>query len=434
MRFRTVLPVAGLIVCAFAFAWQMRGLLADPTVMPPDDFVEYWAAGRLNLHGQDPYSTELLLPLERSAGRDTDEAVMMWNPPWTLSAVMPLGAYDARPAQLAWLILNFAILLFCADRIWRLADGPSQYRWVAFALALTFLPSFFVLRAGQITPLVLLGVVLFAWLQKLGRPGLAGAAAVLVAIKPHLVFLLWVAVALEAVCNRKWATVIGGLLGGLAATAWPILANPDLFEHYVNAYRTHPPVQWMSLTIGTLLRLALGGEKFWLNAVPLGLGLIWFARHYRKRRHSWNWAEQMPMLVLVSFVTAPYGAWHFDLVLLLVPVIHRAATLASARDWKRARIALAIYVVVAVGMLAINLAAITSIWFAWVAPLILLVFNALSPSPLGGEGLGVKGGTRGRKYASTILLSNHQKSLRMSPLTPNPSPPKGEGNKEAVSI
>jgi hypothetical protein len=27
-------------------------LLADPTVMPPDDFVEYWAAGRLNLRSE----------------------------------------------------------------------------------------------------------------------------------------------------------------------------------------------------------------------------------------------------------------------------------------------------------------------------------------------------------------------------------------------
>jgi hypothetical protein len=362
----------------------MRGLLADPGVMPPDDFVEYWAAGRLNLHGQNPYSPELLLPQERAAGRDTDEAVMMWNPPWTLSAVMPLGLLDARPSQLAWLVLNFAVILFCADRIWGLANGPASRRWIAYALALTFLPSFFVLRAGQITPLVLLGVVLFTYLQKLGRPGLAGAAAVLVAVKPHLVLLLWVAVAFEAIGNRKWATVLGGVLGGLAATAWPLLTNPDLFDQYVNAYRTHPPVQWMSLTIGTMLRLVLGGEKFWLNAVPLGFGLVWFARHYRTNRHHWDWADQMPMLVLVSFVIAPYGAWHFDLVLLLLPLIHRAATLASMQNRQRIRVAIAIYVLAAVGMLAINLTGITSIWFAWVAPLILIAFTALSPNSRSG--------------------------------------------------
>jgi hypothetical protein len=377
MRFRTVLAGVGLLACVAAFAGQMRGLLADPTVMPPDDFVEYWAAGRLNLHGQDPYSPELLLPLERAAGRDTDEAVMMWNPPWTLSAVMPLGVFDARPAQLAWLILNFAIILFCADRVWVLANGPRRYRGIAIVLALTFLPTFFVLRAGQITPLVLLGVVLFAWLQRMGRPGLAGAAAVFVAIKPHLVALLWVGVAAEALFNRNWKTVLGGVVAGIAATAWPLLANPDLFDQYVNAYRTHPPVQWMSLTIGTLLRLTFGGEKFWLNAVPLGLGLIWFVSRFRRHRGNWDWAEQIPELVLISFVTAPYGAWHFDLVLLLVPVVHSAAKLADAGDRRGIRIGFFIYGVAAAGMLAINLSGITSIWFAWVAPLTLITYFAL---------------------------------------------------------
>src|SRR5262245_3938496 len=266
----------------------MRELFANPAVMPPDDFVEYWAAGRLNLHGQNPYAPECLLPLEQAAGRDTAEAVMMWNPPWTLTAAMPLGAFAARPAQLAWLLLNLAALLFSIDRLWKLAGGPEHRLWVAFALALTFLPSIFVLQAGQITSLVLLGVVLFVWLQKSGRPVLAGAATVLVAIKPHLVYLLWIAVAVEAVSHRKWATVIGGVLAGLAATAWPIATNPDVFAQYFDAYRNHPPVQWMSLTLGTLLRLTLGGEKFWLNAVPLGLGLAWFARHYRRHRHDWD--------------------------------------------------------------------------------------------------------------------------------------------------
>jgi hypothetical protein len=359
----------------------MDGLLADPAVMPPDDFVEYWAAGRLNVHGQDPYSPDLLLPLEQAAGRDTPEAVMMWNPPWTLSAAMPLGAMDARPAQLTWLLVNFAVILFCADRIWRLAGGPKENLWVAYVLALTFLPTFIVLRAGQITPLVLLGVVLFACLQRLGRSGLAGAAAVLVAIKPHLVILLWVAVAVEAVFHRRWATVIGGVLVGLAATTWPLVANPAIFDQYLAAYRDHPPVQWMSLTLGTLLRLAFGWEKFWLNAVPLAFGLAWFAWRNRRHRDSWDWADRMPALVLVSFVTAPYGAWHFDLVLLLLPIIHLAAKLTTAKDRARIGIAIVVYVAAGLGMLAINLAGITSIWFAWVALLVLLAYYGLSPTP-----------------------------------------------------
>ena len=44
--------------------------------------------------------TELLLPLQQAAGRATDEAVMMWNPPWSLAVVLPLGLLPARAKTL----------------------------------------------------------------------------------------------------------------------------------------------------------------------------------------------------------------------------------------------------------------------------------------------------------------------------------------------
>src|SRR5262245_64724283 len=100
---RTVL-LAALLLAALAFiVWKLSHLLADPTILAPDDFVEYWAAGHLNANGQNPYDGDKLLPLEQKAGRDTTEAVMMWNPPWTLTLVMPIGLLKARLAQMIWL-------------------------------------------------------------------------------------------------------------------------------------------------------------------------------------------------------------------------------------------------------------------------------------------------------------------------------------------
>src|SRR5436309_2737530 len=81
----------GRAVAVVLLAGQVRTLLADPTVWPPDDFVEYYAAARLTLDGRNAYDAKLLLPIERAAGRDTDQAIMMWNPPWSLTAVLPLG-------------------------------------------------------------------------------------------------------------------------------------------------------------------------------------------------------------------------------------------------------------------------------------------------------------------------------------------------------
>src|SRR4029450_11104050 len=84
MSFRRVLTVVALVVMAAVLVGQVRKLLADPTIWPPDDLIEYWAAAKLTLAGANPYDPAELLPLQQANGRDTTEAVMMWNPPWAL--------------------------------------------------------------------------------------------------------------------------------------------------------------------------------------------------------------------------------------------------------------------------------------------------------------------------------------------------------------
>lgn len=381
MKPRSLLAPVGLLLVGWLLVGQVRQLLADPTIWPPDDFVEYWAAGRLNLGGQDPYSPELLLPLERAAGRDTDEAVMMWNPPWTLAVVMPLGALPARVAQLAWLLVGVAAVGAGAHLLWRAYGGPARRAWLAWVLALTFAPTLMVLQAGQIGPLLLLGAALFVWLTRRGSGYWAGAAAVLLAIKPHLVYLLWVAVVLDAVVNRRRAVLLGGAAMGLLAAAVPMLFNPDVFAQYVAAMRDHPPAQWVSLTLGTLLRFAFGEQRFGLQFVPVVVGLGWLAWHWRRHGRDWDWGEQLPALVLVSFLTSPYGAWHFDLVLLLLPILHRAARLSAGELTPQVVGLIAVYCLVELAMIALNLAQWPSFWFAWVAPLVAGLYLAAAPRP-----------------------------------------------------
>src|SRR5436190_15771977 len=141
---RRLIPLFVMLAAAVAvLGWRLTGATEDRPVLPPDDFVEYWAAGRLNAHGQNPYDGSLLLPLERDAGRDTDEPVMMWNPPWTLTLAMLVGLLKARVAQLLWLAVSLVLVVGCADRLWELYGGPPGQRWVAWLLSLTFLPTLF---------------------------------------------------------------------------------------------------------------------------------------------------------------------------------------------------------------------------------------------------------------------------------------------------
>ena len=406
MPLRRVLTAAGLALAAVLMVGQVRQLLADPSVWPPDDFVEYWAAAKLTLAGENPYDPALLLPLQQAAGRDTDEAIMMWNPPWSLAVVLPLGLLPAREAQLLWLALNLVVAGFCGDRLWLLLGGSPARRWVGWAVTLAFLPTLFALQSGQISLLLLLGAVLFLECERRGWPVLAGAATVLLAIKPHLAYLVWVAILADAVCRWRVGVIFGGVVAGSMAVLIALAFNPHLLNQYADALGNRPPAQWVSPTLGTLLRLAFGEERFRLQFVPMGIGLAWFAWHWMRTRHSWNWGEQLPLLLLVSFVTAPYGAWPFDMVLLLPAVLRMVAVcilslsggcqppelLSRGADTPRSpglntKIPLLALLAVNLTCLAMNVGRTGSFAFIWVGPAILLLYvfspkSSFSPSPV----------------------------------------------------
>src|SRR5262245_20872546 len=154
---RLCVLVVALLVAVAGLAWQ---LARTPVALPLFDFVEYWAAGHLNAAGANPYDPDLVHELERQTGR-TEPGVLMWNPPWTLTLVMPFGVLPVRLAHVLWLLMQFAALGLAADLLWRLYGGDAGRRWLAWLVAFTFLPSLFALTAGQVAPLILLGAVLF---------------------------------------------------------------------------------------------------------------------------------------------------------------------------------------------------------------------------------------------------------------------------------
>ena len=402
---RHAVTTIGFVALLLLLGKQVGTLLDDPTIWPPDDFVEYWAAAKLTLAGQNPYDPAQLLPLQQGAGRDTDEAIMMWNPPWSLTAVLPLGLLPARLAQLLWLAGGLVASAFCGDQLWRLFGGSHQQRWIGWAIGLGFLPTAFALQSGQIAPFLLLGVVLFLLFERRGWYFAAGAVTALVAIKPHLAYLLWLAILLDAVRRNCWRMVAGGVVAGVVMTAIPVLLNPHVLSQYADAMGNRPPSGWMSPTLGTLLRMAFGEERFALQFVPVAFGLAWFAWHWFAHCRTWDWGEQVPLMVLVSFVTAPYGAWPFDMMLLL-PAVMRVVVknltpqppslegkgeqaLVPAPPSLRGKgvggLGLAFWGLLAVNLacLGMNVAKTGSFYFWWVSPAVLVLYAAAARRKVG---------------------------------------------------
>ena len=162
--------------------------------LPTNDFLEYWAAARLLLARQNPYSQTAMYAEEKRAGLNSEKPLMMWNPPWVMPFVAPFGALHLHTARGLLFLLAFVVVFGCADWLWRFYGGASNRAWVIWLLTFSFAPVIVSLSSGQFSPLVLLGVVAFLRFSHRMWYFAAGVSMLFIAFKPHLLYLLWIVV------------------------------------------------------------------------------------------------------------------------------------------------------------------------------------------------------------------------------------------------
>jgi hypothetical protein len=366
------------VLAAGVVAAGLAGRWVPDSAAGVTDFVEYGAAARLLAAGENPYDGSKLLPLQKEVGWPFDKADMLWNPPWAFPLVLPAGWLPWGSGLLAWGALQLAAMLLSAGLLWQLYGGPDRLLWVAAAVAVVFVPTFFLVRLGQISGLLLLGLAGFAAAMRAGRPGLAGAAAALTAIKPHLFLPFSVLLACDAFVGRatRKAVLVGAAVL-VACTVFPMAWNPDVWRQYVEVVRApsdeyhHAPSDWRPPTLPAELRRAVGGGLA-VQFAPSVVATVALVGYWWTRRRDWDWSRELPTVVLLSVLTTGYGAWGFDLVVLLLPVVQAAAWLA---DGSNPRLALWS----AAGYLAFNAAAFVGIVpVLWWAPVVVLGYLAVA--------------------------------------------------------
>lgn len=331
-----VMVGAGLIVA-------FLGVPDLPTAapVPISDYVQYWAASRVNLAGGNPYDWHELLAAEREAEPSLPTPVMMWNPPWTLSLVLLPSLLPYLPSRTLWLVVSGLVLAASARLLWSYWGGRSQQLAPVIVLALVFPPSVFALVMGQISPLLLLGIAGFLVFEKKGRPGAAGAVAAVTLVKPQVVYLLWAALLIWSLHGRQWRFLGGAAASVAAMSLLPLVTNPRVFLDYVHAVRERTPDYFVTPTLGTFLRLLVSWEYSWLMFAPAIIGVGWLVVHWHTQGRAWDWSNRISLVLLLSVVTSPY-VWLFDQVILLLPALQVAA--AHGRLPSRAtKVALGVY-------------------------------------------------------------------------------------------
>ncbi len=367
-----------------------------PDAIPMNDFVQYWSAAKVNLAQGNPYDAAQLWPHQSLAtGKpELQNVTMMWNPPWVLVLVTPLGFLSAVPAQLLFQGVQLVAVLVSVTWLWKVYGGTRQSLWVAWVIGLCFGPTAFLLWWGQIGGLVLLGLAGFLYFRTLDRPFIAGLFVALTAIKPHLLFAFGLVLILEALVNRKtrW-TVLGGAIAVALAAAAAWAMNPAVFDHYRGAGWESStdinvsPKDWKIPLVSYWLRMAVNPAAFWIQFVPLAITAVAVGVYWWRKRSVWNWTVETPRLVFASVLTTSYGAWVFDLVVLLVPVCAVAATVVPTPGRKR-YLALAAHVLLTVTAVAtgniqffVTGETMTGLhFFIWVSPAVLALCLWAKPS------------------------------------------------------
>jgi hypothetical protein len=165
------------------------------------------------------------------------------------------------------------------------------------------------------------------------------------------------------------------------------MANSDVIEQYLLAVRSYPPSAWVTPTVGGILRLLLGNEKFWLQFLSPVIGILWLTVYWFRNRDNWDWLDRAPLITLVSLVTSAYG-WSFDQPLLLVAIVQIFAIISIRQLDLVSGIIISAYIL-------INLLDLISppneIWLWWLAPSLLLWYLVAkwlikrSPNPKTGQ-------------------------------------------------
>jgi hypothetical protein len=386
-RFRSRLAFGILLPLLAVVTWQFGHLLSRPVSLPLCDYVEYWSAGRLCAAGQNPYARDNLLNLQREVGWEESGPLMMWNPPWTLPLVVPFAVIDFKESHIIWLFTQFLVLALCVHRLCGIYRLQGSRLWLVLLISVTFMPGIVALSMSQITPLVLLGLVGFLHFTSGGVHTrrsdcldiLAGASSSLIAIKPHLAHLFWIGLLFWSMQQRRWFVPVGLITGLTVLSAIALSFDPPVFTQYFDALHNHPPENWIMPTLGTVLRQCCGWEYFWLQFVPPLAGGLWFVIYWWRRRDTWDWCEQLPLIIIVSLLTSPYGAWTVDMLILLIPLLQMAS--------RRAALPVALLYIVIDGI-ALNqkLSHADEFKFLWIVPAVLFIYliamRSLRPSAL----------------------------------------------------
>jgi hypothetical protein len=131
-----------------------------------DDFTSFWVGAKLNREGGNPYSSsEVQYEINQLTGVESSpgKVLIPLTPPFTLSLLMPFGLPPYSASRLVWLMVGTGIVLWSANRTWRILAKDQRRIVSVYLLAFIVYPTIKELLKGQIAILSFLGIADFSY-------------------------------------------------------------------------------------------------------------------------------------------------------------------------------------------------------------------------------------------------------------------------------
>lgn len=341
------------------------------------DLLAYWSAAHLFAHGGNPYDQAEMSSLESQTSperfSDTSTLSNAWNPPWLILIMLPVGILPYPIAISVWIFCNTLLIGMALLITWKLCMGNQKSKGIllVYVVGFLFVETLSYLAIGQITGLVLLGIVLSIWFLNRNMDVIAGIALLLTTIKPHITYFFFILVIIWVIQSHRWKVFVGFLTAALISMLIFWIAIPGWVNNYILLINNLPYSQLYTSTLGSFINEKFNISVFKYSAVLL----IFLVKPLLQVVKKDGWLTATNLALLISVPLSPYG-FNFDHIIILPVFVQLIAWAFSAELSRIVMVFLAVSLVtinLIVGKLA-SMNGLEYYWFFWIPIAFLVIF------------------------------------------------------------
>jgi len=295
-------------VCLVVVLAAFQGLLASTFTLAYGDYAAFYTAARIAADGR-------LADLHDESLQRHIQAPLIppgWHPVYFVrmqswaALLLPFGLLPFRASFLLWVVAQALILV--AGWTW----AARRFGIDAAVLAAMFPPAVLGIAFGQDVAFVF-GLVLLSWiLFERGWGFASGLLLGMCAVKPHLVFVVPLAMLVQQRWRMLGGFACGGTLmlgGSMVLGGWNALPRYVAFLGRVSDALSRRPEREMNVDAILLSAGLPGSLRYVLMAMVLAAVLVACRRS--------DWATGMTAAMLASFLLAPHTG-NYDTTVLIV--------------------------------------------------------------------------------------------------------------------